>query len=102
MRGNPLRRRSYRLVILSGATALIAALHGPPGSAQQSGDWPAITGGYTSTRYSTLDQINASNFNNLAVAWEWRGAQDIGTIALGGEVNARSLPIYVDGMLITT
>jgi quinoprotein glucose dehydrogenase len=84
------------------AAVLVAAFYGPPGSAQQSGEWPGITGGYTSTRYSALDQINPSNFNNLAVAWEWRGAQDIGTIELGGEVNARSLPIYVDGMLITT
>ncbi len=52
------------------------------------------------TRYSAVDQINASNFNNLKVAWEWRGAKDAG-VNLGGEVNARGLPIYVDGMLIT-
>ena len=52
------------------------------------------------TRYSALDQINASNFNTLKVAWEWRGAKDAG-VNLGGEVNARGLPIYVDGMLIT-
>ena len=52
------------------------------------------------TRYSTLDQINASNFNDLKVAWEWRGAKDAG-VNLGGEVNPRGLPIYVDGMLIT-
>jgi quinoprotein glucose dehydrogenase len=74
---------------------------GGAGVAQQRGEWPGITGGYTGTRYSTLDQINASNFNNLKVAWEWRGEKDAG-IPLGGEVNARSLPIYVDGMLITT
>ena len=74
---------------------------GGAGVAQQRGEWPGITGGYTGTRYSTLDQINASNFNNLKVAWEWRGEKDAG-VPLGGEVNARSLPIYVDGMLITT
>jgi glucose dehydrogenase len=74
---------------------------GGAGVAQQRGEWPGITGGYTGTRYSTLDQINATNFNNLKVAWEWRGEKDAG-IPLGGEVNARSLPIYVDGMLITT
>src|SRR5262245_32974790 len=64
------------------------------------GDWPNITGSDAGTRYSGVDQINASNFNNLKVAWEWRGAKDAG-INLGGEVNARGLPIYVDGMLIT-
>ena len=48
------------------------------GTAQQrraAGDWPNITGGDAGARYSPLDQINASNFNNLKVAWEWRGAK---------------------------
>ena len=70
-----------------------------PGSAQQKGDWPAITGGDTATRYSALDQINASNFNNLKVAWEWRG--EVPGVEIG-EINGRGLPIYVDGMLYTT
>jgi glucose dehydrogenase len=78
------------------------------GGAQQGGDsaaapksdWPGITGGYTSTRYSSLDQINAANFKTLKVAWEWDGNAGPGVEL--GEINARSLPIYVDGMLITT
>ena len=52
------------------------------------GDWPNITGGDAGTRYSAVDQINASNFNTLKVAWEWRGAKDAG-VNLGGEINAR-------------
>jgi quinoprotein glucose dehydrogenase len=68
--------------------------------AQQNGEWPNITGGYTSTRYSPLDQINASNFNSLKIAWEWRGEVPPGVEI--GDINARSLPIYVDGMLLTT
>jgi glucose dehydrogenase len=68
--------------------------------AQQGTDWTQITGGYTSTRYSPLDQINASNFNNLKVAWEWRGEVPPGVEL--GDINARSLPIFVDGMLLTT
>jgi quinoprotein glucose dehydrogenase len=72
---------------------------GLPGGAQQKGDWPGITGGYTSTRYSALDQINASNFNTLKVAWEWRG--EVPGLEIG-DINGRGLPIYVDGMLITT
>jgi glucose dehydrogenase len=76
------------------------ALAGLSGDAQQGTDWPGITGGVTSTRYSTLDQINASNFNTLKVAWEWSG--DAGPGVEIGDINGRSLPIYVDGMLITT
>ncbi len=65
------------------------------------GEWWGINGDRSSTRYAPIDQIDASNFNNLQVAWEWRGSQDAG-IDLGGSVNARSLPIYAAGKLITT
>ena len=78
---------------------LIAGLPRRP-TTQQPGEWPGITGGNTGTRYSTLDQINASNFNKLKVAWEWRGERT--PASARREVNARVLPIYVDGMLITT
>ncbi len=84
-------------VVIAGVVAVL----GGRGTAQQpSGEWPNITGGNAATRYSPLDQINAANFSNLKVAWEWRGERDAG-VKLGGEVNARGLPIYVDGMLIT-
>jgi glucose dehydrogenase len=35
-------------------------------------EWRAINGNESSTRYSPLSQINASNFEQLKVAWEWR------------------------------
>jgi glucose dehydrogenase len=70
------------------------------GDAQQRGEWPGITGGDTSTRYTPLDQINAANFGQAKVAWEWRGEVPPGVEL--GDINARSLPIYVDGMLLTT
>jgi quinoprotein glucose dehydrogenase len=94
--------RSWTRHAALGVAAIVLALviANLPGVAQQSGDWPGITGGYTSTRYTALDQINATNFNNLKVAWEWRGEVPPGVEI--GDINARSLPIYVDGMLLTT
>ena len=91
--------RNWTPPALFGLLAVVIALvvAGRPGAAQQKGDWPSITGGDTSTRYSALDQINAANFNTLKVAWEWNGEIAPGVTA--GDVNARSLPIYVDGML---
>ena len=77
---------------------VVAGLLGDAQQAQQKGEWPGITGGDTSTRYSALDQINAQNFNSLKVAWEWNGS-DAGVEI--GEINARGLPIYADGMLFT-
>ncbi|MEZ5292966.1 MAG: PQQ-binding-like beta-propeller repeat protein [Vicinamibacterales bacterium] len=87
---------------LAGVLAVIVAIAvaGLPGDARQQGDWPGITGGDTSTRYSPLDQITASNFANLKVAWEWDG-KDLPPGVELGEINARGLPIYVEGMLVT-
>jgi glucose dehydrogenase len=94
--------RSWTPHALVGLFAVLIALAvaGRPGDAQQKGEWPGITGGDTSTRYSALDQISASNFNNLKVAWEWNG--DAGPGVEVGDINGRGLPVYVDGMLITT
>src|SRR5688572_30481374 len=69
--------------------------------AQAGDEWTNINGDASGARYSTLTQITPQNFTNLQVAWEWVGEEDAG-LDLGGGVNARSLPIYVDGRLITT
>src|SRR5678816_3908077 len=47
-------------------------LHGQQSTTKPStanGEWPAYTADVKGTRYSPLDQINASNFNSLEVAW---------------------------------
>ncbi len=88
--------------VLLGLTAVVVGLMvaGLTTVAQQGTDWTHITGGYTSTRFTPLDQINATNFKDLKVAWEWRGEVPPGIEI--GDINARSLPIFVDGMLLTT
>jgi glucose dehydrogenase len=103
MSRNPRRLTSRWMWTSLAAVTMVAVSGGPRAGAQRmqaSVEWPTITGGDASGRYSPLDQINATNFNSLAVAWEWRGAKDAG-VDLGGAVNARGLPIYVDGMLFT-
>jgi glucose dehydrogenase len=61
------------------------------------GDWRYIGGDAWHTRYLPLDQINSTNFENLQVAWVWRGDN------FGPSVDFvfRSTPIYVDGILYT-
>ncbi len=39
------------------------------GARTSNGEWPTYGGTLASTRYSPLDQINASNFSKLEVAW---------------------------------
>jgi glucose dehydrogenase len=61
------------------------------------GEWRYWGADAWSTRYSPVDQINADNFENLEVAWTWRGDN------FGPEVDYifRSTPIYANGKLYT-
>ena len=74
-------------------------------SAQQSGfpstvngEWPSYAGDLQSTHYSPLDQINASNFSKLDVAWRFK------TDILGPrpEFKLEGTPLMVKGVLYTT
>src|SRR5216684_8027105 len=61
---------------------------------QNPADWLTYHGGYKSYHYSALDQINASNVNNLAVAW----------IHMPGRSTRglQSMPLAADGVLYYT
>jgi quinoprotein glucose dehydrogenase len=60
--------------------------------------WPAYGGDLANTRYSPIDQLTASNFNDLEVAWRFR------TEALGpqAEYNLQVTPLVVNGVLFAT
>ena len=62
------------------------------------GEWRTYGGDLGNTRYSPLDQINAGNFNKLAVAWRFK------TDSLGPrpEFNFESTPLMVNGVLYST
>jgi quinoprotein glucose dehydrogenase len=62
------------------------------------GEWRTYGSDLASTRYSPLDQIDASNFEDLEVAWRFK------TDNLGPrpEFNFQSTPLMVNGVLYTT
>src|SRR3989441_3877080 len=64
----------------------------------RNGEWKTYGGDLGNTHYSPLDQINASNFNNLQIAWRFKtdnlGAQP--------EFNLESTPLMVNGVLYST
>jgi quinoprotein glucose dehydrogenase len=64
------------------------------GDAADGTEWRNIAGNDMGQRYSSLDQIDAENFEDLEVAWVWDGSDY-------QAVNARATPIHVDGMLIS-
>jgi quinoprotein glucose dehydrogenase len=98
---------SRRSVMLS--TAAILALPDLPAFAQAQvaapvvkhpGDteWTYYGGNLASQRYAPLDQINATNFNKLEVAWRFKAD------ALGArpEYQFEATPLMVGGRIFTT
>lgn len=82
---------------------LVAALivspslaHGQ-GPGTENGEWRYLGGDAWHTRYLPAGQINTSNFEDLEVAWSWRGA----SFGPEGPGLMRSTPSYVDGVLYT-
>ena len=85
------------LVVLAGFHARLASqASGLPST--RNGDWPHYTADIHGTRYSPLDQINASNFNQLEVAWRYK------TDNLGPrpEYKLEGTPLAIKGILYTT
>jgi quinoprotein glucose dehydrogenase len=62
------------------------------------GEWRTYGGDLGNTRYSALDQINASNFNQLRLAWRFR------TDNFGPEPEYKfeATPLMANGVLYTT
>jgi quinoprotein glucose dehydrogenase len=61
-------------------------------------EWPTYAADLAGTRYRPLDQINASNFSKLEVAWRFK------TDSLGNrpEYKLEGTPLMVNGALYTT
>jgi quinoprotein glucose dehydrogenase len=64
----------------------------------KSGEWRAWGGDLGVTRYAPLDQVNASNFNRLEVAWRFK-TDNLGRVA---DFNLQTTPLMVNGVLYFT
>src|SRR5260221_10598116 len=96
------------LLIISSIAGLSGQIYvgGAPAPAGQwaaqpstkNGEWPHYTADVKGTRYLPLDQINASNFNKLEVAWRFK------TDNLGPrpEYKLEGTPLMVKGVVYTT
>src|SRR3954467_13290222 len=94
------RLASVLVLVVLAAVYFKQGLRGQ-GSGQPStrnGDWPHYTADMKGTRYSPLDQINRSNFNQLEVAWRFK------TDNLGPrpEYKLEGTPLMIKGVLYTT
>jgi len=86
-------KRLYVLVAVAFAVAPLVAQQGA-----RNGEWRWYAADTGSTRYSPLDQINASNFKNLEVAWRLK------TDMFGPrpEFQLEGTPLMVNGILYAT
>jgi len=83
------------------AALLIACINGFPAHAQHgatNGEWRFYGGDSGTTKYSPLDQINASNVKDLKIAWEWK-AQNFGKRP---DFNWEVTPLMAGGVLYFT
>src|ERR671937_2018311 len=64
----------------------------------KNGEWRTYGGDLGNTHYSSLDQINGTNFNQLQLAWRFK------TTNLGPrpETNLESTPLMANGVLYST
>ncbi len=62
--------------------------------AQDTIEWTTLGNDFAHTRYSPADQINADNFEDLEVAWEWDGSSFQAQ-------SGRSTPSYINGRMYT-
>ena len=81
--------------------AVLAVMTAVQAGAQRgatNGDWRFYGGDAGTTKYSPLDQIDATNVKDLKIVWEWK-AQNFGKRP---DFNWEATPIEVGGVLYTT
>jgi quinoprotein glucose dehydrogenase len=85
-------------IALVGSLPLWLAAFALAQSGASNGEWKSYGGDLGNTRYSSLDQIKAANFNQLEVAWRFK------TDNLGPrpEYRFQSTPLMVKGVVYTT
>jgi quinoprotein glucose dehydrogenase len=89
-------RSIMALVSLTLVVALQAQSPGLPST--RNGDWPHYNADIRGSRYSPLDQINATNFGKLEVAWRFK-TDNLGTFP---EYKLEGTPLAIRGVLYTT
>jgi quinoprotein glucose dehydrogenase len=91
---------SMKLWLACGAGAMALALGGTAlaQGAAKDVDWTTYNGDLSGSRYKPLDQINASNFSKLEVAWRFK------TDAIGNrpEFKLEGTPLEADGVVYAT
>ena len=94
------------VVIIACATFSAAASPAVAQYGAPNGEWPSYGGDLGGTKYSGLDQIDATNFDDLEIAWRWRSADetlDLDALRETHEdlsiLNMKATPLMVGGVV---
>ena len=87
---------SRALIVVLATVALAGQVPAPPSTA--TGEWPTYGGDLANSKYSPLDQINASNFSSLKTAWRAPSPDGFLSLTLpdGTEWSADSKAIFAE------
>lgn len=88
--------KKFSLPVFLAATFLGSSINAQQGA--PNGEWPTYGGDLGHTRYSGLGQIDASNFSDLTVAWEFNAAN----FGPSPEYRFQSTPLMVNGKIYST
>ncbi|MGD1096764.1 MAG: pyrroloquinoline quinone-dependent dehydrogenase [Bryobacteraceae bacterium] len=92
-----LHQWTRRITVFLAAVALMAAIAPAQWKAKDT-EWPSYAADTMGSRYRPLDQINASNFSKLEIAWRFK------TDSIGNrpEFKLEGTPLMVGGVVYTT
>lgn len=84
--------------LLVGLALLVSSLSAQNWPSTANGEWPHYAADLASSRYSPLDQIDASNFDDLELAWGFK-TDNFGPAP---EFKLEGTPLMIGGVLYTT
>jgi quinoprotein glucose dehydrogenase len=94
----PIRHRLlWQLVVVAAVVGAVTVTMRAQWKAKP-GEWPTYGGDLASTRYSPLDQINATNFSKLQLAFRFKTAN----LGPREELNFQATPLMVNNRLFFT
>ena len=85
---------AFGLALAAASGLLVPAGAAAQGPGTEDGGWTYLGGDAWHTRYTTADQLDPSNFEQLEVIWQWNATSF-------GPATARATPSLVGGKLIT-
>ena len=91
---SPLQLSNGARITLIGCVLTAVSISASSASAQDTVQWTTLGNDFAHTRYSPADLIDAENFDQLEVAWEWDGSSFQAQ-------SGRSTPSYINGLLFT-